>query len=348
MERSRRVAEVRDHVCSSSQREWIARRLRFVPEPARDHLAIVALLGAPVSAPIFHAIASQLGLAGNAEHLAMLGSTGWLLGAPPGFYALPSRTHREEVLAAVSDEKTSRWHAAASIVIAESGGVLTAAEGARHAALAGDSSRAVELALVAARASRELHLDAAAEALFEFAGHAPQRSDPPVAGSSEPPSLRPRPGRAPARARRPNPSRHRAPPGPSPSRLFFGSIRSSRRCEPVSSPKRPPTASMPWWPFAKGQRSTPSRVYAKGWRSRLTRALLCARGPRWPTELRSPRRGARFEALLSTLDALARAREANEPLGERACARFLRRLSLAAGHPGAALKWQTLAEQKTP
>jgi hypothetical protein len=58
--------------------------------------------------------------------------------------------------------------------------------------------------------------------------------------------------------------------------------------------------------------------------------------------------GRPIEALLSTLDALARAREANEALGERACARFLRRLSLAAGHPGAALKWQTLAEQKTP
>ena len=33
------------------------------PSQLVDHLAIVALLGAPVSAPLFHAIASQLGLA---------------------------------------------------------------------------------------------------------------------------------------------------------------------------------------------------------------------------------------------------------------------------------------------
>lgn len=44
-------------------------------------------------------------------------------------------------------------------------------------------------------------------------------------------------------------------------------------------------------------------------------------------------------ALLEALDALSRAREVGDRLGEEACARFLARLSSAAGHPGAAAAW---------
>lgn len=44
-------------------------------------------------------------------------------------------------------------------------------------------------------------------------------------------------------------------------------------------------------------------------------------------------------ALLEALDALSRAREVGDRLGEEACARFLARLSSAAGHPDAAAAW---------
>jgi hypothetical protein len=44
-------------------------------------------------------------------------------------------------------------------------------------------------------------------------------------------------------------------------------------------------------------------------------------------------------ALLEALDALSRAREVGDRLGEEACARFLARLSSAAGHSGAAAAW---------
>jgi hypothetical protein len=50
--------------------------------------------------------------------------------------------------------------------------------------------------------------------------------------------------------------------------------------------------------------------------------------------------GRRTEALYQALTALARAREGNEPKGQRACARFLARLSVAAGEPEAAITWQ--------
>lgn len=50
-------------------------------------------------------------------------------------------------------------------------------------------------------------------------------------------------------------------------------------------------------------------------------------------------------ALLEALDALARAREVGDRHGEEACARFLARLSSAAGHPTAAEAWADVAKQ---
>ena len=50
-------------------------------------------------------------------------------------------------------------------------------------------------------------------------------------------------------------------------------------------------------------------------------------------------------ALLTALSALARAREAQDPHGEEACARFLARLSTAAGHPDSARAWMDLASR---
>jgi hypothetical protein len=50
-------------------------------------------------------------------------------------------------------------------------------------------------------------------------------------------------------------------------------------------------------------------------------------------------------ALLEALDALSRAREVGDRLGEEACARFLARLSSAAGHSGAAAAWADVVKQ---
>jgi hypothetical protein len=49
-------------------------------------------------------------------------------------------------------------------------------------------------------------------------------------------------------------------------------------------------------------------------------------------------------ALLEALEALARAREAGDAHGERACALFMARLSASAGHPAAASAWAVVAK----
>ncbi len=53
--------------------------------------------------------------------------------------------------------------------------------------------------------------------------------------------------------------------------------------------------------------------------------------------------GRTESALLEALEALARAREAEDGHGEHACALFLARLSAAAGHPDAASAWALVA-----
>lgn len=54
--------------------------------------------------------------------------------------------------------------------------------------------------------------------------------------------------------------------------------------------------------------------------------------------------GREREALLEVLEALARAREAEDARGEEACARFLAKLAEAAGQPEAALTWKQVAQ----
>jgi hypothetical protein len=53
--------------------------------------------------------------------------------------------------------------------------------------------------------------------------------------------------------------------------------------------------------------------------------------------------GRQSEALFAALEALAWARDSNEAQGARACARFLARLSSAAGFPEASSTWQRVA-----
>lgn len=53
--------------------------------------------------------------------------------------------------------------------------------------------------------------------------------------------------------------------------------------------------------------------------------------------------GREQEALLEVLEALARAREAEDARGEEACARFLAKLSQGVGQPEAAVRWKQVA-----
>ena len=287
-------------------KEWIQRRLHFVPEPAKQALQAVAVLGVEVMAPLVYDL-----LASVQDHprqqIAELARTGWLRTKPTALIALPSRTHREVVLSEMADDQKAKWHEAASHVVEKLGGRLASAEAARHAAFSGNHARAVEMALVAARASRELGLDAATEALLAFAGATPEDIAP----------IEPAPG----------------------FRLdtWIEALRASGDREGAAIRLEAIAA------LAKGETKEALAVLRAG----VTAAASASPPARSRASLAYgialAVAGRQGEALIAALEALARAREGGEPRGEKACTRFLARLSSAAGHPEAAKSWQRVS-----
>jgi hypothetical protein len=288
-------------------KEWILRRLRALG-PAKRLLRAVAILGVEATSSLADELASALGVENASDEAERLAREGWLSLVPAGFYVLPSHTHRETILAEIPDDERAAWHDAASRVVERTGGTLATAEAARHAALAGDQKRAVELALVAAKASRRLELEAATEALLAFAGASVDDLAPP-----------------PAR--------------PSGFRLmsWIDALRASGDRDGAAS-RLQAIASL-----AKGETSEALAALREGVHladgappAARSRALL-AYGIALAVA------GRPTEALFSALEALARAREGGEPHGAEACARFLARLTSASGHRDAAEAWERAA-----
>jgi hypothetical protein len=289
-------------------KEWILRRLRFLRPKAKNVLTAIAVLGVEVAAPLVQDLLAIVSSASDVPETAALYDAAWLRAAPPGFYALSSHTHREVLLSQIADDECSRWHEGASLVIQRAGGKLAMAEAARHAALSGDHRRAVELALIAARASRPLNLDAATEALLTFAGASPEDI-----------ALLP----APATdfrllswidALRVSGDRN----GAAARLTAIASLAKGETSEALAALREGVELTKDAPPAARSRASLAYGV-----------ALAVA--------------GRRSEALLIVLEALARAREGKERNGERACARFLARLTAATGHQEASVEWQTLA-----
>jgi hypothetical protein len=289
-------------------KDWIQRRLQFVSPAGREVLTGVAILGMDVGAALVDEMMKAVSTVDTSKQVEELSRTGWLLAQPEGFYGLPSRTHREVILGEIPDDQKGRWHGAASIVIEKSGTRLASAEAARHAALAGDPARARRLALVAAKASRESRLEGAKEALLAFA-------------EASPDEIAPRP----------------TPPPVFNLDSWIAALRASGDRGETASRLEAIAA------LAKGETTEALAALREGVvlarhaspasRSRASLAYGIALAVA----------GRRSEALFAALEALARAREGGEKQGERACARFLARLTSAAGHREAALKWQALA-----
>jgi hypothetical protein len=192
------------------------------------------------------------------------------------------------------------------------GGKLAAAEAARHAAMAGDHPRSVELALAAAEMSRVLGLDGACEALLAFVGANP----------------------------------HGFAALPTPTTVFrleswIEALRASGEHDGAAG--RLQAIAL----LAKGETGAALAALREGvaqaggsTAAAQSRALL-AYGIGLAVA------GQQSEALFAALDALARARMSGEPRGERACARFLTRLTAGAGHARAAEAWQKIAGERT-
>jgi len=291
-----------------ASKEWILRRLRFVRPKAKDILTAIAVLGVEVAAPLVHELLTIIGGVMGVGEIAGLSDTGWLRTEPPGFYTLSSRTHREVLLSQIADDERSRWHEAASLVVQRLGGKLAMAEAARHAALSGDHQRAVELALVAARATRPLNLEAATEALLAFAGASPEDIALLPAPTTDfrllswIDALRVSGDRNGAAARL----------------TAIASLAKGETTEALAALREGMELTEHASPVARSRASLAYGI-----------ALAVA--------------GRQSEALLIVLQALARAREGKELHGERACARFLTRLAVASGHQDAAGDWQAVA-----
>jgi hypothetical protein len=154
-----------------SARDWIARRIAFVPSEPRSLLFAVAVLGGDTS--LAHAEAllraaadAPLEVARAAEFLTR---RRWLLQPQPGWVALPSRTHTQTVLESVPETRRVAWHRAASLVIESRDGPLARATAASHASLANDHRRAARLALEASQAAADALLQATSKDLLSMA-----------------------------------------------------------------------------------------------------------------------------------------------------------------------------------
>jgi hypothetical protein len=291
--------------------EWIRRRYDLLTGNAKAVLRVVAVLGLVVEKALLHELLETCAAVPAAHSLEELTAARWLEERASS-YVFASRTQREVVLEDVVDDDEHRLHEAASILVQQRGGKLAAAEAARHAALAGDHARSVELALAAAEMSRVLGLDGACEALLAFVGANPQ-------GFS---AL------------------------PTPTTVFrleswVEALRASGEHDGAAS--RLEAIAL----LAKGETGAALAALREGvtQAANLTPAMQSRAHLAYGIGLAVA--GQQSEALFAALEALARARASGEPRGERACARFLTRLAAGAGHPRAADAWQKLAGERT-
>jgi hypothetical protein len=264
-----------------------------------------------VQKALLHELLEICGPGPAAHAIEELAAAGWLE-VHAGSYAFASRTHHEVVLEDVVDDEERRLHETASLLIEKRGGKLAAAEAARHAAQAGDHARSVELALAAAEMSRVLGLDGACEALLAFVGANP----------------------------------HGFAAFPTPTTVFrleswIEALRASGEHEGAAS--RLEAIAL----LAKGETGAALAALREGVSQAAGSTAAARSRASLAYGIGLAVAGQPGEALFAALEALARARESGEPRGERACARFLTRLTSGAGHNTSADAWQKVAGERT-
>jgi hypothetical protein len=291
--------------------EWIRRRYDLLSNEAKMVLRACAVLGLEVDKALLHELIEMGPAIAAAAAMQELIAEGWLE-ERAGCCAFASRTHRDVVIEDVVDDEEARLHGAASILVEKRGGKLAAAEAARHAAMAGDHPRSVELALAAAEMSKVLGLDGACEALLAFVGANP----------------------------------HGFSALPTPTTVFrleswIEALRASGENDGAAS--RLEAIAL----LAKGETGAALAALRDG----VSQAAKAPAAMRSRAALAYgiglAVAGQPTEALFTALDALARARESGEARGERACARFLTRLCEGAGRGNAAEAWQKIAGERT-
>ncbi len=359
---------------------WLVRRAEELPPEGRAVLSALAFLGGEAKKETLARVLSAFGAPVRAEEqIPLLMASRWLRETAPDWVGLMTRSHREAVIELVHDARVRAWHRAVAQTLEQTEGALGRAEAAYHAGKAGDGPWAARLALAAARAASESHLEGSAMRLFAFA-HA---EDPACEAEarrevamtamqatiettrdSEPPTLAIPPASSPSRPPTPSKPPSILPPGVAP--LIHASsvgegFRGVERGEPpedVASRLAElakqallsgDAGALEKW--CDGLKATgehdlfADRLRAMAYLShgQIANAIVALRRARAELEqARAPaparcqaslalgvaqaHAGRTDSALLHGLDALARAREAKDPEGERACKTFLAKL----------------------
>jgi len=320
----------------------LARLARLDPESSAV-ITVLAVLGGEAELPELEAIVTQVhGPLELQKILAELAAARWVR-LEGELVALPSRLYRRALLSSLAPESLLELHRVIASVFEASTRPLAAASASLHALLGGRGGDAERLARQAAASAEAAGLAATSEALEEYAlnrAHAPLFAR----GMAGPWSWD-----APPASRRFSalseigPASEDAPSGRAAVALREGDLATideivgSLRAEASDSALADRLEAMAG--LARGETGTPlgllknakERAKDAGSAERCRAALALG--------IALAAAGRETDALLEALDALARAREAADARGERACSRFLAQLSRGAGDEAAAGLW---------
>jgi hypothetical protein len=336
-------------------KHWVKRRLPHQHDDARRVLEGIATLGGQAeSADLADVLRRRSDLKLDLDAtLAVLMAAGWVQRMKPDVIALPSATHRDAILTTLDELEYRAWHRAACEAYSKRDKPLSAALGTAHAVLSGDAEQAAELSRRASAATRAMGLERTAAAFERFADHGDvsalaarnlfaaqldvARAVPSVWPDAERESVRP--------------SMPESEPPPSGVATVDIAVDHLETTEQIAAEARIDAEGSP-----RAERLRAMAHLAKGETGdairRLRRAAETARrtGSRdrcraslaLGVALASANRHE--EALLETLEALARARETQDAKGERACVTFLGQLAANAGHHDVAEAWASVVE----
>ncbi len=320
----------------------LARAARLDPESSAV-IRVLAVLGGEAEHSELELIVTQIhGAVELAKILAELATAHWVR-IEGELVALTSHLYRRALLSSLAPESLLELHRAIASVFEASTRPLAAASASLHALLGGRGGDAERLARQAAASAEAAGLAATSEALEEYAR---TRAQEPLTSRA---LAGPWSWDAPPASRRFSalselgPASEDAPSGRAAVALREGDLATideivrSLRAEATDSALADRLEAMAG--LARGETGAPlgllrnakERTKDAGAveRSRAALALGIALAAA----------GRETDALLEALDALARAREAADDRGERACSRFLAQLSRGAGDEAAAGLW---------
>ncbi len=158
-----------------SAAKWIRKRANAEKTPVRVLLSLLAVLGGEAKLSLVERVLEKASLRVDAAAtLAYMERARWVVRPQEGWFAFPSRTHKDALFATLEEEVKHKLHLAAARAIEESEGAFGRVEAAWHAAQAGEGAKAAAALLEAARATGAAGFQASTTQLVAFA----RRADP--------------------------------------------------------------------------------------------------------------------------------------------------------------------------